>query len=789
MHFIINASYKKIMSEIFVAENGSDSRGDGSLLKPVASLKQALKLTRDKEDKTVICLREGHYTLNEPLVLEKEDSGLHIMGFPGETAVISGASQLEQLVWERNKINPDIWNTFIGTGLFIDQLFIDDVPQIMARYPNYQAGVLPLGGTVSQEEIKERSKNWKNPSTGYIRALHEAGWGGNDYYIRGKSENTPLGLDIEWIGDNNRGNYYKADALVAENIKEELDCEQEWFYDAETGILSVIPQQNVCLGSDTKIEICTNTELFRICGINFENPIENIRISGLILEKTSRTMFTTKQEGKEYISLLRGDWAVVRSGSIYMSNAKNIVIEDCRFSHIGGNAIFAWGYNSDHCICNNEFCHIGSSAIQLVGSPEAVSQPSYWEHMHYPQHTVHVTEVKHPNQRGPVSEDYPRDIEISENHIFDVGIYEKQSSGVNLSVSSRIRILHNTIHNSARSNINVNDGTFGGHEIAYNDIYDSQRERTDHGPFNSWGRDRFWSVPDYNSFGLNGEIIRHYIKDGKEYDIALLDAYQTTKIHHNRFHHDNRETHSWGIDLDDGSSNYEIYKNLCLGIGIKLREGFERNVHHNIIIDGQIQLHCTYKEARDRIYENIIVHKNPWGFAGLGEDEAERLRQGELYIDKNVYFYPDENIYLEPFWKQLGYDQNGLKDVNPAFINLERNKCKITNQCLLDKFHFLNFEPDFYGKKNCSETAPVYLFQKEFDKKELHEQEWKGAWISNVDYAIMSSTGTSGTDGVYFKKVPKDSEAYELGFRTHQVLKYWNGCHLENVEAFLMKMS
>ena len=53
----------------------------------------------------------------------------------------------------------------------------------------------------------------------------------------------------------------------------------------------------------------------------------------------------------------------------------------------------------------------------------------------------------------------------------------------------------------------------------------------------------------------------------------------------------------------------------------------------------------------------------------------------------------------------------------------------------------------------------------------------------------MSSTGTSGTDGVYFKKVPKDSEAYELGFRTHQVLKYWNGCHLENVEAFLMKMS
>jgi hypothetical protein len=34
--------------------------------------------------------------------------------------------------------------------------------------------------------------------------------------------------------------------------------------------------------------------------------------------------------------------------------------------------------------------------------------------------------------------------------------------------------------------------------------------------------------------------------------------------------------------LDDGSSNYQIYNNLCLNGGIKLREGFYRTVENNI---------------------------------------------------------------------------------------------------------------------------------------------------------------------------------------------------------------
>ena len=86
---------------------------------------------------------------------------------------------------------------------------------------------------------------------------------------------------------------------------------------------------------------------------------------------------------------------------------------------------------------------------------------------------------------GPAKEHYPKGCTVSNNHIKNVGIWEKQSSQVAISVASDIQVLHNTINVGPRAGINVNDGTFGGHEIAYNDVFDVQRETHDHGMFNS----------------------------------------------------------------------------------------------------------------------------------------------------------------------------------------------------------------------------------------------------------------------------------------------------------------
>lgn len=159
---------------------------------------------------------------------------------------------------------------------------------------------------------------------------------------------------------------------MAENIREELDCEGEWFYDFETGMLSVIPYADMGNLQNLDVEVSLNTEIFRLKGKDTLNVVQNIQFAGFIIENTSRTMFTTRNEEKEYIPLLRGDWAVVRSGSIYLENTENVMIRDCVFRNIGGNGLFFWGYNADHHVYNNEFLHIGSTAIQIVGKVGAI---------------------------------------------------------------------------------------------------------------------------------------------------------------------------------------------------------------------------------------------------------------------------------------------------------------------------------------------------------------------------------------------------------------------------------
>ena len=649
----------------------------------------------------------------------------------------------------------------------IDGLYVDGIHQIMARYPNYRENQLPLGSVASQEDIKRRSANYKNVAGGYLRAIHCAGWGGNSYFITGKDD-SPLGLSLKWVGDNNRGSSYHTDMLVIENIFEELDEPNEWYYEKESGLLYYYPPTD-CNLDECRVEIAVNAELLQI------NNAENITIDGIQFKRTSRTLFS----GKPYVPLLRGDWAIIRSGAVFLENCDRVIIQNCFFTDIYGNAVFISGKNSNHLIDNNEFEKIGSSCIQVVGMSSSLYEPSFWEHEHYegnPAYPVHKTLVEFPDKSGPKTDDYPKDIVISENHMHKIGIYEKQSCGVNVSAAQNVIIRKNTIHNSARSCININDGSFGGHEIAYNDLFDSQRETKAHGSFNSWGRDRFWTVPQMDGAGRNGREVKPY---------ALLDAVSTVKIHNNSFYHAPKAPFSWGIDLDDGSTNYEIYENLCMGCGIKLREGFYRTVYNNIIIGAQIQLHCTYHGANDSISQNLIINSYPWGFAGHEGGDRLRLSDGQEAIDKNWYFLSGQNIRLPEFWQTLKYDLQGIVDQNPLFRNPQRNDYTVCNQEAMDKIGFHNFPMDQFGKTECQYHSPIFPMKEISPVCLLLEIRWLGAVISNIDQAIMSATSTAGTDGVYFKEVPVTSEAYQLGYRSNTVVKTCKGKPVKSVDDFL----
>lgn len=85
-------------------------------------------------------------------------------------------------------------------------------------------------------------------------------------------------------------------------------------------------------------------------------------------------------------------------------------------------------------------------------------------------------------------------------------------------------------------------------------------------------------------------------------ELILLDAQKTVIIRNNRFRCD----HGWDIDLDDGSSNFHIYDNLCLNGGIKLREGFFRKVENNIMINNSFHPHVWFNNSGDEFNHNIV---------------------------------------------------------------------------------------------------------------------------------------------------------------------------------------
>ena len=91
------------------------------------------------------------------------------------------------------------------------------------------------------------------------------------------------------------------------------------------------------------------------------------------------------------------------------------------------------------------------------------------------------------------------------------------------------------------------------------------------------------------------------------YDIAdigpFLDAMETTIIRDSRWRCD----HGWDIDLDDGSSNYEIYNNLMLAGGLKLREGYGRKASNNIHINNGLHPHVWFRDSGDEFTRNIVM--------------------------------------------------------------------------------------------------------------------------------------------------------------------------------------
>jgi hypothetical protein len=567
----------------FVAPDGKADATGATPADPLSLAGVQQRIREIKYNGALVCLLAGTYYLTETLEFTSANSKVQAQQWwpacqPDGTFAKVTFSGGRPLALDWKPFRDGIYRATVPADVRpFDQLFVNEKLQVLARFPNFDPDAPFLNGTDADATSPKRVAGWKNPAGGFVHALHRSHWGDLHYRITGKTGDGQLQLEGGW-GNNRPEHGPHKDHRFVEGIFEELDAAGEWFFDGTDRTLYFFPPSGLDLATATVVVPQLET-IVRFAGTR-KAPVSGVRLGGITFAHTLRT-FMKKRE-----PLQRSDWCVYRGGAVVFENTEGCFFILNTLDTVGGNAIFVNNYNRFLGIDSTHIHDAGANGIVFAGDPAAARSPLY----HYSKSQPYETMDK---EAGPIGNNFPKDCHVSNTLITRIGRVEKQSAGVDIDLSSHITVRRCTIAEVPRAGINIGSGTWGGHLIADNDVFDTVRETGDHGAFNSWGRDRFW-YPDRNA--TTNRLV------AKNPALPFLDVVEPITLRHNRWRCDR----GWDIDLDDGSTNYVIENNLCLNGGIKLREGYGRRVENNITVNNGIHFHAWYENSGDIVRRNIV---------------------------------------------------------------------------------------------------------------------------------------------------------------------------------------
>lgn len=747
--------------DIYVSTSGNDNQS-GTAQLPLRTLQKAKDLAALHAGKSEvnIILEDGTYYLDETLIFNSDDSGtkslpINIRAANSGDAIISGGQELN-LNWQA--YHDGIYQAQVDNNINIDQLYINGQRQRMARFPNAEEGrnlfdAWELIHTKEPDTQKdplspERIATWSNPSGAYVHAMHLALWGDMHWIVRGKNDDGTLDMKGGW--QNNRPSPMHPRYRMIENVFEELDRPSEWFFNQKEKTIYYYPSKETDITS-AKVEIVRLKHLIEFRGSKAK-PVCFVNLQGIVFKHAARSFMENKEQ------LLRSDWTMYRGGAIVYDGAEDCRITDCEFDQLGGNSIFVNNYNRR---LNFKACYIhhgGANGIAFVGDPAMVRSPMF----RYGKQDFE----KIDRTPGAKDDNYPQNCLVEDCLITMTGRDEKQTAPIQISMSHNITIRHCSIYDVPRAGINISEGTFGGHVIEYCDVFNTVLETGDHGSFNSWGRDRFWT-PD----------IRETSKEiKKDSTFFKLDMLAPNTIRNSRWRCD----HGWDIDLDDGSSWYNIYNNVLLNGGLKMREGFHRTVTNNIILNNSLHPHVWYPESGDVFKHNIVF--GAYRPAVMQRAIAADGKWGRE-LDYNLFTTTQED--LDKF-KINACDEHSIVG-NPEFINPEKGDFKVKDSSPALKIGFQNFDMNNFGVvsaklKKLAKTPDMPHQTALISKATRTIYTWRGAKLKNIEtLGEQSANGLSSMSGVLLLEVPTGSELAQQGFKTSDVIIQYLG---EDVKTY-----
>lgn len=339
-----NISAEDYGTVLYVAPDGSDTTGDGSLTSPFATPKHALEAVTQlsvlqRAEGVAIFFREGKYAVTEGLAISDAHGDpisrtkLTLAAYENENVAFVGGSSLTgsdfQLATETG-IGSEDWNRLNSAAK--GKVYVADLAQLglteyyqfkeeknggapaltvngtqmtIARYPDVGEVTIKrvidsgLNGGSCFELQDTTPLNWKNTGRIYVRGSFWEEWWKTVGRIteinaeqRSIKTNGYLGWSREGMkaASSNTHYYY--------NVLEELSIPGEWFLDEDTDRLYVYPMDGAMQPSDVVCTTTTSAEyLVTVSGAS------NVLISGITFE--------------------------VGNGGIRIENSENVLLQRC----------------------------------------------------------------------------------------------------------------------------------------------------------------------------------------------------------------------------------------------------------------------------------------------------------------------------------------------------------------------------------------------------------------------------------------------------------------------------
>lgn len=399
-----------------------------------------------------------------------------------------------------------------------------------------------------------------------------------------------------------RGNNEGGDFFI-ENLLQELDLPGEFYYDKRASNLYVF--HNATAGTppatDAEFVVPTLRTLVNVSGTQWD-PVRDITFEGIEFRSTR---YTYMDENHGVPS--GGDWALERNAAVHIQGSERVSIERCIFDRLDGNGLIVSGYNRNATVDESDFSYIGGTAIVAWGyTNETDTDPG--------RPGVRLENSPMAGVDGTDGE-HPRYTTVSRCSVREVGLYEKQASFYFQAKTALSVIKNNVMFNGPRAGINFNDGFGGGDEVSHNLVFNTCRESGDHGPFNSWDRQPFFTDVKDSTPSVTMEW-RH--------------------LHHN-FFIDNYSPQE-NVDNDDGSAYYKTHHNFLVYGNRAMKNDFggHDNWHYKNIYayvsNHPLTLCRTEAGHEDRFYGNKVLMLREDADVGHFDCNRTVLHDNEYYI-------------------------------------------------------------------------------------------------------------------------------------------------------------